>query len=323
MPMRRAMALFVATLCGCMAPSYASAQIQWSGFFDIQYARTASDTVSDEFTYGQFEVDLSMSLTDRISAEAAIAWGDGSFELGAGFVDVHLWTTEEEHPPRGAFLSHSGLVVGQFDVPFGIDYRVIPSPDRKLVSPPLVNQKTIDSWNDMGVQVYGAGPLGNFVLFGVNGFSDGGAYGGRVGVIPVEGIEAGISYAMDRTMGGDTEATVLGLDGSAAVGRVEVKGEFMAMEEEKTIEPKKHAGFYVQASYDLDPVFAVGRYGRWVPEFDGDGDGQDDPALTRITLGGGYRIAQPIEVRVEHQMNQEERDEAENDRTTLQVVVRF
>lgn len=321
--MRRAMALLVAALCGLLTPACASAQIEWSGFFDIQYAHTASDTVSDDFTYGQFEVDLSMPLTNRISAEAAMAWGDGSFELGSGFIDIHLQTAEEEHPPRGTYLSHSGFIVGQFDVPFGIDYRVIPSPDRKLVSPPLVNQRTIDSWDDMGVQIYGVGPLGNFVLFGVNGFSEGQAYGGRIGITPVKGVEAGVSYALDRTMEGHTEVTVLGVDGAISMAPVEVKGEFTAMEEEKTVAPKKHAGFYVQASYDLHPIFAVGRYGRWTPKFDEDGDGQNDPALTRITLGAGYRIVEQVEVRVEHQINKEERDEEKNDQTTVQWVVSF
>ena len=309
----------------------ASAQVEWSGFFDILYS-DSQEKGDGTFDYGQFEVDLSVPLSECISAEGALAYNaeEGVFELGAGFVDFHLFGTEEGHRVRGGGLTHSGLIVGQFDVPFGIDYQVIPSIDRKLVTPPLVNQMTIDSWNDWGLQAYGASNRANFVLFGVNGSAGGQAIGGRIGVTPAEEIEIGGSYALD--MNGDREAasTVLGVDVQASWKSLSVKGEYVMGEDEKTADKsKKHSGFYAQGTYDFEaaigyPIFAVARYGLWTPDYEGvDEEGNPIQDLNRLTLGLGYRIAEGVEVRCELQKNGEEDVEEDNDLMTLQVVVGY
>ena len=306
----------------------ASAQVEWSGFFDILYS-DSQEKGDGTFDYGQFEVDLSVPLSECISAEGALAYGEGVVGLGAGFVDFHLFGTEEGHRVRGGGLTHSGLIVGQFDVPFGIDYQVIPSIERKLVTPPLVNQMTIDSWNDWGLQAYGASNRANFVLFGVNGSAGGQAIGGRIGVTPAEEIKVGGSYALD--MNGDREAasTVLGVDVQASWKSLSVKGEYVMAEDEKTAdESKKHSGFYAQGMYDFEkalgyPMFAVVRYGMWSPDYEKDIQGDPVQDLNRLTLGLGVRIAEGVEVGCELQRNGEEDVEADNDLMTLQVVVGY
>jgi len=301
-----------------------SAEVEWSGFFDILYA-DSQERGDGTFDYGQFEVDLAVSLSECISAEGALAYNadEGFVELGAGFVDFHLFGSEEGHRVRGGALTHSGLIVGQFDVPFGIDYRVIPSVDRKLVTPPLVNQMTIDSWNDWGIQLYGATDRANVVLFGVNGSAGGQAIGGRIGVTPVEGSEVGGSYAFDMNGDGEVVSTVLGVDAGISWDVLSVKGEYMMAEDDKTKDVSwEHAGFYVQGTCDLEeatgrPAFVVLRYGVWSPDDDA-ADGLD-----RLTAGLGYRLADGVEVRCELQKNGEENDEIDDDRIAVQLVVGY
>ena len=314
--------LVVLVTVGSVFP--ASAQVEWSGFFDILY--TDSQEKGDgTFGYGQFEVDLAVSPSECISAEGALAYNadEGFFELGAGFLDFHLFGSEEGHRVRGGAFTHSGLIVGQFDVPFGIDYRVIPSIDRKLVTPPLVNQMTIDSWNDWGIQLYGATDRANVVLFGVNGSAGGQAIGGRIGVTPTEQIEVGGSYAFDMNGDGEVASTVLGIDLGASWNALSVKGEYTMAEDDKTEDASwKHAGFYVQGTYDFEeatgrPAFVVLRYGTWSP----DDDAAED--LDRLTAGLGYRIVEGVEVRCELQKNGGENDEVNDDVIALQVVVGY
>ena len=308
----------------------ASAQVEWSGFFDILYSDLQKKG-DGTFDYGQFEVDLAVPLSEYISVEGALAYDAGVLGLGAGFVDFHLFGTEEGHRVRGGGLTHSGLIVGQFDVPFGIDYQVIPSIDRKLVTPPLVNQRTIDSWNDWGIQAYGASDRANFVLFGVNGVAGGQALGGRLGITPIEQIEVGGSYALDMNGDGDVASTVLGMDVQASWKSLAVKGEVLRAEDDKTKgESRKHSGFYAQGIYDFEeaigcPMFAVVRYGVWSPDYEeADAEGNPVQDLTRLTVGLGVRIVEGVEVRCELQKNGEEKTEEEdNDVITLQVVVGY
>jgi len=312
----------------------ASAQIEWSGFFDILYS-DSQEKGDGTFDYGQFEVDLSVPLSEYISAEGALAYDAGVVGLGAGFVDFHLFGTEEGYWGRGGGLAHSGLIVGQFDVPFGIDYRVIPSIDRKLVTPPLVNEQTIDSWNDWGVQAYGATGRANVVLFGVNGFTDGQAIGGRIGIAPLalpgsaEPIEIGGSYAMDMNADGEAASTVLGADVQASWKSLAVKGEYLSAEDDKTEDAsKKHAGLYVQGTYDFEaaigyPMCSVVRYGMWSPDYEVDAEGTPVQKLDRLTVGLGVRIAEGVEIRCELQKNGEENVEVDDDVITFQVVVGY
>ena len=301
-----------------------SAQVEWSGFFDILYT-DSQERGDGTFDYGQFEVDLAVSLSECISAEGALAYNadEGFVELGAGFVDFHLFGSEEGHLVRRGVLTHSGLIVGQFDVPFGIDYRVIPSVDRKLVTPPLVNQMTIDCWNDWGIQLYGVTDRANGELFGVNGSAGGQAIGGRIGVTPTEQIEVGGSYAFDMSGEGEVASTVLGVDAGASWNALSVKGEYIMAEDDKAEDVSwKHTGFYVQGTYDLEeatghPAFVSLRYGAWSP----DDDAVD--GLDRLTVGLGYRIVEGVEIRCELQKNGEENEEIDDDRIAVQLVVGY
>ena len=125
------------------------AQVDISGFFDLQYQFHKNQHSEKGMRFGQFEIDLSKSLNNYFVIESAVAFNNESqkFELGAGFIEYRLWGNEEDHAVNNDLFDKSGVMVGLFDVPFGIDYKCIPSPDRKLVTAPLANEKTISCWN--------------------------------------------------------------------------------------------------------------------------------------------------------------------------------
>jgi hypothetical protein len=121
------------------------------GFGDL-LATFRDETDGRTFDVGQAEVDMEGELTDRLAMSLAIAYDEGSFGIGALTVDYSAWFADESRPPM---LGIENVTVGggQFDVPFGIDYHVYPSIDRKLVSSPLIVENTHDSWNDYGAYV--------------------------------------------------------------------------------------------------------------------------------------------------------------------------
>lgn len=323
----RSRTLFWSITIIMIIPTLLFAQIEYSGFADILYTKALGDDGEAGFNYGQFEVDLSGSVVPGVTFEGAIAYNadDGVFEAGAGFLDIHLKGSDEDHPARGGFISHSGLLVGQFDVPFGIDYLHIPSPDRSLVTSPLLNQATIDGWNDVGLNLYGELSLLNFNVFAVNGASNGLALGGRLG-FPVAGLlEVGTSFAI-QTGENDAEAvpSLMGIDFQATSGVISTRLEYQmatAMLEgdfDTMTDDDEHSGYYLQLNLDLNemvnlPLFLVGRFGGW--EY-------GDETASRITAGLGYEFEPGFECRAEYLSNTVNEDDPEN-QITIQTVVSF
>ncbi len=169
------------------------------------------------------------------------------------------------------------------DVPFGIDWEVLPSIDRPLVSTPLVVDATHDSSNDLGVQAYAELPWMTSVVFAVNGwdyeagdstFSADAAVGGRVGLKPGEGIELGGSFAWFDVEGDGRSMSLAGADLQVAAGPLAIRGEF------------------IQHDIEMDSL---------------------------ITGGVGWRILENCEMRFEYQSTGEDA----GDRAFLQVVAGF
>ncbi|NQV49902.1 MAG: hypothetical protein HQ507_05375 [Candidatus Marinimicrobia bacterium] len=302
-------------------------QIQYSGFADIVYTKELTEDGEAAFGYGQFELDLSAIVSPRVTFEGAIAYNadDGLFEAGAGFLDIHLTGSDEAHPPRGGYIQHSGLMVGQFDVPFGLDYLYIPSPDRKLVSAPLLNQKTIDSWNDMGLNLYCELSFLNFNYFIVNGAQAGIATGGRA-VIPLANIlEIGASFAT-QTADNDSGAVpnIIGVDFQSAFGPLEARFEYQQAtavlegDFDNSGADDQHSGYYAQLDLDMEqivnlPVFLSVRYGVWE---------KDTETAKRLTAGLGYKISEGFECRAEYLSNWVNENDPDN-QIVIQTVVSF
>ena len=292
-----------------------SLPLEITGFGDFLYVGS-----EEQFETGQVEVDLETTLDDRIGLSAAIAFGGESFELGAFTIDFHLFGSEGDHFRPATAVAHSGVIIGQFDVPFGLDWLVYPSIDRKLVSGPVVIENSHDFWNDYGVQGYLETEYVNAVAYAVNGFGyEGGeeeiemkiAGGGRVGIKPHALLEIGGSYAGFFDEGNELDMSLVGVDGQFSIGNFSAKGEYvihhLGQAGENEIE---QTGFYGQGMYEFGRYFLVSRYGQYRPE--------GEEKLTRLSVGGGWVVQEGCEVRMEQQINSEEENV-----TLLQLVIGF
>jgi hypothetical protein len=280
--------------------------IRITGFFDVQHIRS-SGASNPSFGFGQCEVDLSAEFAGGLEFQVALALTDGYFGSGAAFLDYHFSGPEESHAPRGNFLSHSGMHLGQFDVPFGLDYRSIPAPDRPLLSTPAVVRHSTGSLNSIGLNVYGSSDQFNMTVFVVNG-SDGALFGGgRAGLQVSEGLELGASTMCNAGAHG-VSGSLIGIDLSASAGDLALQGEWITaagiLDGELTASrSEQHVGYYVQGRWDTNlltawPVFLVGRFSRWTPELG------FDPAeglirLDELSLGAGLAASERLEVRME------------------------
>ncbi len=285
----------------------AFAQLQFSGFADVHFVSPLEDQSNIEMHCGQFELGLSSPIRPGINFEGAIAYNSetGTFEAGAGFVELVFTGENGLHSVRSNSFDHIGLSIGQFDVPFGIDWQHIASPDRCLVTAPLLNEKSINSWNDVGINMHAdLGPI-NITSFVVNGATDGFALGGRAAYSPLESFELGASYlSQTETNELGSKPRAFGADIQTITGplatRMELhytedlfEGDFEAIDTINT-----HHGFYLQTNFDLSsilhiPLVLIGRYDDWSSINNID-------EASRVTLGAAYSIINGFEIRAEY-----------------------
>lgn len=305
--------------------------LEISGFGDVFVETRQGGESSDDFHLGQVEVDLETNIEEKIVIGAAIAYDAEAemFGLGAFTVDIHLWDSEAGHFPPISGIDHSGIIAGQFDVPFGIDWYVYPSIERKLVSAPLVVENTHDGWNDYGVIGYMENRYFNAVAYGTNGFGyEAGvdingdpievpmnfAAGGRLGITPHEYLEVGGSYTGFMDENNELDMSLMGADVQLNYEKLSVKGEYIAhsmgLAGDSSI---TNSGYYGQGLFSFGRYYVVGRYG----VFSVDEDGVDD--ITRLSVGAGWSPADAFELRYEYQANSEENDDV----SYFQLVVGF
>ena len=200
---------------------------------------------------------------------------------------------------------------GQYDVPFGIDWKVYPSIDRKLVSVPLVVENTHNGWNDLGGYLFAEDDWGNLSAFVANGFCFEGedcfgdeletenkfSVGGRLGLTPFEQLEIGGSYASIEGQAGSHYMDLIGGDIQFAIGDLEMKAEYIAHRFHLVGNEKfTNDGFYWQGLYNVKQWYVVGRYGEFLP----DGSRTD---ISRFSSGIGCSVNQALQLRIEYQIN--------------------
>ncbi len=283
------------------------AQPQLSGFADILLVVPLENGSTPAIQYGQFELDVSANIRPGINFEGAIALNPetGTFEAGAGFVELVLSGEDGFHSARGNYFQHIGLSIGQFDVPFGIDWQHIASPDRRLVSAPLLNEKSINGWNDIGVNLHADMGQANITAFMVNGATDGFAIGGRAAYAPFEILEVGAScFSQTEANELGSQPQSLGLDIQTVTGplatRMELhytedllEGDFSSIDSSAA----QH-GFYLQTDLNLSdildiPLALIGRYDDWSTV-------NNTEEANRVTLGAAYTITEGFEIRAEY-----------------------
>ncbi|MEE9443925.1 MAG: hypothetical protein V3V99_14770 [candidate division Zixibacteria bacterium] len=303
------------------------------GFFDVVNSYTSSADDEADFAINQAEVDFENQLSDNILACAAIAWNgdDGVFELAVAALEIGVFEGEEQ------FVNSLGFTAGQFDVPFGIDYTVYASPDRKYVTGPQVVDLTHGGWNDFGVQFNMDTKGGNLVIFGVNGFesstevldeieslalgedvyeevdtSPAFAFGSRLGITPLSFLEIGGSFSTGWNADNDNEMMLVGTDLQFSMANFELKGEYIVHSLNKSIAEENNRGYYLQGTYGfLDRAFVLSRYGSFKPE-GADWHGQ-------YSFGAGYALIEGVELRFQTLIDKD----SDNNTNMFQLVAGF
>ena len=314
--------------------SSAVAQPELTGFFDV--INTAKFTESDysQFQIGQFELDISYAHQSRFSLGTAIAYNNETqnMELAMAYAHFNFINEEGMHPRREEIMNHAGIVIGKFDMHFGLDYMSFASPDRPIVSQPLVIEKTIGGWNDIGVDFHMLHNDLSFHVWVVNGFYEGIDLGGNFRYAFLPFLSTGVSYSTDFVKINETEAYIAGLDLLIETDIIEIKAEYLSTKgvhggEQDTLRIEEmHGGFYIQALTQLEelitlPMFFTLRYGQWDSKSDRDLNGVSDYE-NRFTVGLGYQFHENISARLELLTNKIE-DQARCRKGTLQLVVAF
>jgi len=319
--MREIKKIFVVLfLVSWVGTAEAFAELEVSGFVDVLTQGQQGENTT--FGMGAFEIDFASEFSPKVSFEGAVVVEGDEVGLGQTLVDFKLLNEDK-----------LGLQAGLLDMPFGIDYQVFATPDRKLVTPPLVTELMMDGgWGDIGVNFYGSVARLNYNLYIVNGMGEDGGVpvnqltdnnsaktaGGRIGVSPVKDLELGFSYARGPYLNGTAEEALsrIGGDIQFAYERLQIKGEFVKGEEEVSSDPdREHEGCYLQLlGQATEKVYGVARYGYWKPK------GSD--RITRITIGLGYDLIENISLRSEYQINGET-PSVDDNLFSMQAVISF
>jgi hypothetical protein len=325
-----------------------------SGHLDVQAIGWNAAVENNNFELGQLAVDLKSELNRRTTAAMQLAYGyDDQIAIDEAYIDWNLyrWDGRPRTDPVGVL--QTGVKVGQFDVPFGIEWRDYSSIDRRTVSLPLIVTTTHRGWNDLGVLYYGETQWANWAVFAVNGFgvsptlrlpdrpspvhlTAGGvdaadvassdlvpteAYGARAGIIMNEHFEFGTSFAAGYTDDNRQDERLFGFDLTANFAALQLKGEFINHQRERTWAKESIYGYYLEGSYSSGRWFGVLRQDAVNP----DGgivyplDVTSNTTVFSASLGGGYRVADKAQLRLEYQLA----EGARNDVVFLQTVVAF
>jgi len=257
---------------GLISDKSLKSSLSISGFTDLNYFTGNGE--KSELNYGQFEVDFSASLYEQLSFEAALALDGESVVPGAGYLDYHFSGPEEGHDARGSFFSHSGIHVGQFDVPFGKYYEQIPSPSRNVSTIPFVIQNSINCLNTFGVNVYTNYSIAEANVFALNGIRNGYILGGRLGLNFFDFITVGSSILNSFDKDYDN-TTLLGVDVSLKSPVIMLNSELIWGDGIADCDydgiNSKHFGYYVESIFLTSnlvklPVNLILRYGSWKSE---------------------------------------------------------
>ena len=307
------------------------AQTEISGFFDVINGYNFSEKKNSGFQINQFEVDLSYTCSPDISVAAAMAHvpDENKIELAMVYIHYNFFKSGARmHPHREETSPHFGLVIGKFDVPFGLDYLSFASPDRPIVSQPLIIEKSIGGWNDLGMNIHLVRPGYSVEFSVVNGFADGVNLVGQVRKRIFKVVKIGLAHARDMHSFSETNNYVSGLNLCSEIGDWQLKSEYLWVkglhdgEQDTSVTKIKSEGFYAQLLGHLEkqiglPLFVTLRYGAGsssahINQFD----------LNRISLGLGYDLSSTCSLRVEF-ISGKEKNQKRDNMLTFQFVVSY
>ena len=304
-----------------------SNEIEITGFMDFISAYSNSQADKTNLNLGQAELDLTKVLSNSKSVALAIAYNaeESKFELGMATLDLQV-------------SNYTTFSIGQFDVPFGVDYKTYASVDRKLITAPRVVEFTHEGWNDIGAQIYVENKSGNFSAYIVNGFESSAeiseqvfniatslfeeqiievnttpsnAIGGRLGINLLSQLEIGSSIALGLNADNKDEMLLTGFDIQLQYQNLSLKGEYISHSLNRSINKEENHGYYLQSLYDFQKFYITSRYGSFQP------DGVE--WIGQLSIGGGIPLLEGSELRFESILH----ESSENNRTMIQFVAEF
>ncbi len=274
--------------------------VEISGFTDYLVVPDR-DGGDGRVSVGQAEIDLAAEIDGGVAVEVAVAYdpdaeafGLGALTVGFPLADSDAWSAD--------------LSVGLFDVPFGIDWRVYPSPDRKMVTAPFATDMTHAGWNEMGAQVNASRGAWTATFFAVNDmprdhltadtkipeYTAGGAAGGRLGWTPATTLELGGSAASLSDATGNEAMTLWGVDAQWNGGPLSMKGEYVG-HGIREIDGSRiaNAGWYAQAGWDFSTQYLAVRYDTFQHEY------CEEACAERVSACWGRALTEGSQVRLE------------------------
>ncbi len=331
------------TAAGGTAQTLSNGNVKVNGHLDVRAVEGNVAVGNNDFQIGQFVLGLSSDINHMVSAEMEVAYASEAREVAVdeAFIDWRVYVWDGQPNPNDPLqFRETGFVVGQFDVPFGIDWRSYRSIDRPLVSLPLVITNTHQGWNDLGAQFYAKTTWSNLAVFAVNGFGTSPAlrvnevnqlpepliaadldaersvlpteaYGARFGLFMNEFIEFGTSFAAGYLEDNTQQSRMFGFDASLEFETVELKGEFISRRRDLNSGRYQDLGYYVQSLYRQGRVFGVVRGDAYRP----------DDGLTHFSGSGGagYQVFDNAQLRAEYRLA----EGSSNDIVYLQSVIAF
>jgi len=247
-----------------------NAQIELTGFFDVIHGYDFDEKKNSGYQINQFEVDISNSFKGHVSLGAAIEYNNQNenMELAMAYLHYNMVEGETKHPRHGERLNHTGIIVEKFDIPFGLDYLSFASPDRPFVSQPLIVEKTIGGWNDIGLDIHYVKSNFKIEFWTVNGFSDGINIGGNVRYFILQSFQIGLSHATDFDVNLKRKNSLNSLNLVFDLESIEIKSEYFWTDglyegaPDTMCANKVKEGFYLKWLTDLEewidqPFFAA------------------------------------------------------------------
>jgi hypothetical protein len=299
--------------------------------------------MNDQFVLNELNLDLASQLTNDISMFVSLD------SIRGNAVSIDYAYVDFANP--GPF--DLNVRVGRIPSVVGIEQRASESNQTKFINLSLMSPYTVGAIE--GAAIYGSFSPVNYALAisnsdvfnaqnnaiagnrlaavpagnnngvaNVASYSDGNkayAISGRVGVVPIEGLEIGISGSRDRYALGNGVLLFKGVrnlvaaDASYSWGAFTLKGEYGAQTEQPLTftgnlrDPKiKTQMYYVEGVYDINSKWSIGaRYSDLKTKQQGVGanvNGVVDSVNT-LSIAGVYRIADNVQLKAEYDLNGE------------------
>jgi|GEM_PF-2813592 len=288
-------------------------QIDVSAFMDIIQGKDLKNGSDLGLNLGQCEIGFASTAEGPASAEAAFALNpeSGGIELGAALISHELAAGEDWS------LNVDG---GQFDVPFGLDYQFLPSPDRLLITSPLAVELSTASWNTVGADLSFYSSRLDAALLLLNGIAVEKSLAARMDLRIIPALSAGASWFSDLNDSEDAVSS-FGVHGSLTLPFFNAAGEFISsrnLYEGLAADSSTHA-FYLQLSRDLLPsddqgltlVAQVSMLSL-----------NEGPYAERWTLGLNWAVNRHFIMKTEYNLNRSDSESGGSD-LQLQAVAYF